>query len=234
MDKDSANTDHIKAAIEMNFSSPASPERIENPIRCLDTLTIMDLLKSYAAPKSKLTTMIKKGELIKIRRGLYLPARYRQDYDLKSLANIIHGPSVISFEYALATYGLIPERPHTITSATFNKNKNRRFETPLGTFLYRYVHPRVYPYGICRYKEGILPFLMASPEKALCDTISKINGISTLHDLSILLHEDLRVDEEAMATLDKENIKWMVPLYRKKSLQQLHHYLETLHAEAVQ
>ncbi len=41
----------------------------------LDTLYLMDQLKGFSSPKSKLTTMIKSGELIRIRRGLYVNHR---------------------------------------------------------------------------------------------------------------------------------------------------------------
>jgi len=61
-------------------------------IAYLDTLYISDQLKDYASPGAKLTTMIQSGELIKIRRGLYIPGD-RKGYSVKILANKIYGPS---------------------------------------------------------------------------------------------------------------------------------------------
>ena len=47
---------------------------------------------------------------------------------LEVLANLIYGPSYVSYEYALTYYGLIPERVFEVTSATTQKNK--MFNTP--------------------------------------------------------------------------------------------------------
>lgn len=47
------------------------------------------------------------------------------------LANLIHGPSYISLEYALS-HGLIPERVSTVTSVALGRS--RKFDTPVATF----------------------------------------------------------------------------------------------------
>ncbi len=176
---------------------------------------IMNSLKNYSSPKSKLTKMIKKKEVIKIKRGLYLPGN-NTSYSKKTLANIIYGPSHISFEYALSYYGLIPEKVHAVTSACFNKNKNKKFYTPVGVYIYRYVNPSVYPYFIKRVEENE-PFLIASPEKALCDTLSKIKEIKTINDLIQLLNDDLRVDIDEMFRLEINIIKFLEKIYKKKN-----------------
>lgn len=191
----------------------------------LDYLGIMDVLKMYASPKAKLTTMIKKGEVIKVRRGLYLLGDAK-GYSLKTLANIIYGPSYVSFESALSYYGFIPEKVQTITSACFNKNKNKLFETPVGTFVYRYINTKVYAYGICRLEENESPFLIASPEKALCDTLSKIRWIKDIHSLEHLLREDLRIDFENLARINIKNLKFLTGLYRQKIISLLCKYVE--------
>ncbi len=190
-----------------------------------DYMGIMDSLKGYASPRSKLTTMIKKGELIKVRRGLYLSGDH-SGYSTKTLANIIYGPSYISFESALSYYGMIPERVQAITSACFNKNKNKQFKTPVGLFLYRYIHPRVYPYGIHRVDENGEGFLIASPEKAVCDTLSKFKDIKTMAALNELLYDDLRMDQDSVMRLDKALLNILSGLYRKKIIQLLCDCLE--------
>lgn len=181
----------------------------------MDYMGVMDALKGYASPKSKLTTMIKKGELIKVRRGLYLPGDCTW-YSSKTLANMIYGPSYISFESALAFYGLIPEKVQSVTSASFNKNKNKIFRTPVGVFLYRYINSTVYPYGVDRINVNGEQFLIASPEKAVCDTLSKLRGISTLKDLDDLLTDDLRMDMDGVMALDRKDVEFFSGLYRKK------------------
>lgn len=48
-----------------------------------DTLYLMNTLSDYASPKSKLTNMVKSGEIVRIRRGLYVKGG---DYDKKLYA----------------------------------------------------------------------------------------------------------------------------------------------------
>ena len=185
----------------------------------------MDSLKDYASPKSKVTTMIKSGEVIRLRRGLFL-AGGNTSYSIKTLANKIYGPSYISFEYALSYYNLIPERVETVTSAICAKDKNKRFDTPVGSFLYRNIPGIVYPYGIIR-KEEDHPFLIATKEKALCDTLSKIRGISCIKTLTSMLFENLRLDKEELFTVNMEDVALLAPLYRKKILNLFLEYLKT-------
>jgi len=180
-----------------------------------DHMTLIDELKGYSSPKSRITRMIKSGEVIQVRRGIFLDANDRQ-YSVKSLASVIYGPSYISFEYALAHYGLIPERVTVLTSAVFKKNKNRKFHTPLGNFYYYYLPPDVYPYGIIREEENKQSYLIATPEKALLDMLYKVRGVTTLKNLNSLILDDWRMDRDEIIKMDRESILSIAPLYKKK------------------
>lgn len=188
---------------------------ITNPY--YDYLFLIDSLKNYASPKAKLTSMIKSGEVIKVKRGLYVDST-QGTYSLKTVANKIFGPSYISFEYALSYYNLIPERVETILSASMGKNKTRIYQTPLGTFLYKSINPEVYPYGILRIEEETGPFLIATREKALCDTLSKVSTIMNFSSLENLLFDDLRIDRDELQNCSLEDFNMLIPLYRKKNL----------------
>ncbi|HOD31574.1 MAG TPA: hypothetical protein PK004_08375 [Smithella sp.] len=179
-------------------------------------LTLMHELQDYASPKARLTRMIKSGDVIQVRRGVFLDKREMSAYSLKSLAAIIYGPSYISFEYALSHYGLIPERVQAVTSAAYHKNKNRRFSTPLGDFYYYYLPPAVFPYGIVLGSENEQGYLIATPEKALCDALYKTRGIESIKALEALLFEDWRMEREAVLALDRPDIIFLAPRYRKK------------------
>ncbi len=196
-----------------------------------DYIYLMDSLHDYASPKSKLTTMIRSGEVIKLRRGLFLDGSSK-DYSIKTLANKIYGPSYISFEYALSHYNLIPERVETVTCASYGKNKNKRFDTPLGPFLYRAIPRAVYPYGITRQQEGDNPFLIATKEKALCDTLSKIRGVSSMKAFMSMLFDNLRIDREELSTLNLKDMAFLAPLYRKKIVALFLQYLQKEAARA--
>ena len=190
-----------------------------------DHLTLMHELRDYASPKARLTRMIKSGDVIQVRRGLFLEAK-QSGYSLKSLAAVIYGPSYISFEYALAHYGLIPERVQAVTSAVYNKNKNRHFHTPLGDFYYAYLPTAVFPYGVVLGEENSQSYLVATPEKALCDTLYKTRGVGSVKALKALLFEDRRMEREAILSLDRESIRFLAPLYRKEILRLFLKWLE--------
>ena len=182
----------------------------------LDTLAVMDSLKRYASPRSKLTTMIDKGEVIRVRRGLYVAGGEDARYSKSTLANKVYGPSYISFEYALAYYGLIPERVENVTSASLNKNRSKRYNTPLGVYIYWPIPQKAFPCEVRRIEEGGNPFLIASQEKALCDTLYRRRKIVTVESLTTLLIEDMRMDMDILATLNKNVITRLSPLYGKR------------------
>lgn len=178
----------------------------------IDTLSLMESLKDYSSPRSKLTTMIKEGEIRRIKRGLYL-SKNNQDYSVKTLANKIYGPSYISFEYALSYYGLIPERVANLTSAIFNKNKSKRFETEFGNFFYLSIPQNAYPYEIIHITEGDDPFLIASKEKALCDYLYKNRNITTIKLMNELMTYSLRIDLDELSSCDIDTIKKLSAKY---------------------
>jgi predicted transcriptional regulator of viral defense system len=189
-----------------------------------DHLMLMHELRDYASPRARLTRMIKSGEVVQVRRGLFLDAK-ETNRSLKSLASVIYGPSYISFEYALAHHGLIPERVRAVTSATYHKNKNRHFHTPLGDFHYYYLPAAVFPYGVTLGSEDGQYYLMATPEKALCDTLYRTRGVTGLKALGTLLLEDWRMEREAVLSLDRADILFLAPLYGKPLLRLLPKWL---------
>ena len=83
---------------------------------------INDLLfeyRNYSNVYQKISIEEKKNNLIKIKRGLY---ETNKNADPFVIANVLLSPSYISFETALAYYGMIPERVYAIKSASFKKN----------------------------------------------------------------------------------------------------------------
>jgi len=182
----------------------------------LDHLMLVDRYKGYASPKSKITQMVKTGALIKVRRGLYLDSE-ESNYSIKTLANLICYPSYISFEYALSFYQMIPERVEIVTSASFQKNKNKFFRTPVGTFHYFYLDPSIYSYGIDRLEENGHSFIIATKEKALLDTLSKIKGVRSVKAMQSLLIDDLRINESIFPELDWKKISLLSTKYHQRN-----------------
>jgi len=182
------------------------------------TNMLLEELRSYANPKTRLSRMVKRGEYCPITRGLYETNRNVPGY---LLAGSIYGPSYISFEYALGFYGLIPEAVYTVTCATFEKKKKKRYETTFGTFTYRDVPSAAFPLELRLMQEGEYFYRIASPEKALCDELYAVAPISNLRELTALLLDDLRVDEEELRKLEPDKISMLSQRYHSTNVKKL-------------
>ena len=182
------------------------------------TSILQQELKDYVSPNQKIRRMVAAGQLIPIRRGLYETDKRTPFY---LLAASIYGPSYISFEFALAYYGLIPEAAYACTSATFGKLKMKKYDTPFGLFTYRDVPNEAYPYGIVPHEENGYGFLIASPEKAICDQLYKMPAVANQKEIAQLLFENLRIDE---IEFRKQNVDDMIELSDKYHSTNLKHF----------
>lgn len=179
---------------------------------------LLEELSSYANPKAKLSRMVKNGQCFPIVKGLYETDRNTSAH---LLAGSIYGPSYISFEYALGFYGMIPEAVYTITCATFEKKKKKRYETIFGTFSYRDVPSAAFPFFLRVLQEGVYFYRIAEPEKALCDMIYTIPPVSNTKFMKTLLLEDLRLEESELQKLDAEKIAFLSKRYRSTNIKKL-------------
>ena len=192
----------------------------------------MDALATYSRPNDKISEMIKRGELISLRRGLYVPG---PELDLPIpdsfvIANHLRGPSYISLESALSYWDLIPERVHEISSVSTKTSKI--YQTSLGRFSFQHLATPYYSFGIrsVRFTE-FQTAMIASPEKALCDKIVLTAGVQlrSISQTMDFLLEDLRIDEEQLQALDVQAIQsWVEDAPKRNSLQQLVNTLQRL------
>jgi len=178
-------------------------------------MQLMEELNQYSSPKAKITRMINSNIIIQIKRGIFLDTD-DDKFSLNSLSSIIYGPSYISFQSAMSYYGIIPERVTTITCASYNKNKNKQFHTPVGDFYYYYIPPKVYPYDTMIMAENEQNFIIASPEKAICDSLYKVRNIKTESELEKLLFEDWRIELADLKNMNSGSFHFLLPLYEKK------------------
>jgi len=173
---------------------------------------------------AKISYMVKKGELVRLKKGVYtFGEEYQKEpIDLITAANILYTPSYVSYEYALSHYGLIPERVYEITSATLHSKKS--FDTPIGRFTYKPVPLQAYAMGIdWLYDNTNGGKLIATPEKALCDKIRADRGIGKLSQekLSMYLEHDLRIEWEELILLDAVLLSGIAHAYRSSNLTNL-------------
>lgn len=189
------------------------------PVDIPDSLWLQSHFANYANPKARIARLVRQGELLRLKRGVYIHAESARDAFVKGkAANRIYGPSYVSFVYALRWYGLIPEHVEHITSATFNKGRKKRYDTPVGSFFYQDVPASAYPYGITFAGEAPRRFLMASPEKALCDELYRISGIRSIQRIRVLLFEDLRLDPDELNKLDRNALIHFSGYYQATTL----------------
>ncbi len=101
---------------------------------------------------------------IKLRNGLY--ALKTDPPSELEIANRLHQPSYVSFEYALCHHHLIPEAVYSVTSAT--TRLTREFVVQGRTYEYSRIKKKAYRgYGLERVANtGVF---IAEPEKALVD-----------------------------------------------------------------
>lgn len=157
----------------------------------------------------KARALVDSGKIIRLKKGLYVTNEKEtgKPYNRFLISNHIYGPSYVSQSTALRYYGLIPERVHTIQAVT--TKHSRDFETPLGLFRYSCSSDAYFHIGLRIMQENGVNFLIATPEKALCDLINFSKGVNLrfLKEVKIFLEDDIRFDTDALADLDLEIIK---------------------------
>ena len=182
-----------------------------------DYQKLKNALKNQSNPRRFIGGLIRKGRLIRVKKGLYIWDRKVDPtpFSKEILANLIYGPSYVSLEYALSYYGLIPERVESITSVTLKRNN--QFITPVGRFEYKHLHKTVYSKGL---KIEIIDdeqrFIMATKEKALLDTIAL-----RFHQKDIkknFINENLRIDPFEFKKLDILGLLELSKFYKASSV----------------
>lgn len=174
----------------------------------VSTSDIKTCFPDLAFPDKKIQALEKQEELIRLKRNLYIVNKELtgRETDARLCANHIYGPSYVSLQWALSYFGMIPEQVFQMTSGT--TKRSRSFKTPIGEFSYMQVPASYFPIGIEVIEDNGVSFLMASREKALCDTILYDNFVpsQSISALAAYLEEDMRLDMDIIMELDKEII----------------------------
>ena len=177
----------------------------------------------------KARALVDSGKIIRLKKGLYIASEQEsgKPFNRFLVSNHIYGPSYVSQSTALRHYGLIPERVHTIQAVT--TKHSRDFETPIGFYRYTGCSDEYFHIGLKIMYENGVNFLIATPEKAICDLINFSKGVSLrfVKDARIFIEDDIRFDIEALADLDIEIIKRCAQHSRRqKSIENLIKYIQ--------
>lgn len=205
------------------------PIQNQIPREEFDYQTLVDVLKGYSRPRNKIADLIRKGVIVRVKKGLYIFGNdyRRRPFSKELLANLIFGPSYISLDFALQYHGLIPERVEAVTSVTIGRSK--RFSTPLGLFVYRSIPLPAYQTGMMRVERSKdVSFLIATAEKALCDKIFDNRGVQlrSFKDLQYYLHDNLRIQRSGLAAMNPAAIGVFADRYRSGKMRLLKRWLE--------
>ena len=164
----------------------------------VSTSAVASLFPEMKAGNQKVRNLEAAGQIIRLKKGLYVvsPKVSRVALSTELIANHLYAPSYVSKQTALRYYGLIPEAVFTTQSMTVKHSRN--FETPVGRFEYQSIAREAFSIGITYINKQSYSFLIATPEKALCDMMN----LRYLKDVEIYLEEDIRMDIEDFRNMD--------------------------------
>lgn len=185
----------------------------EKVMRDFPVFSLADIRQAeHEFDRRRLSEWQDKGYIRKVIKGHYIFSSLALDENtLFEIANRIYAPSYVSFEMALAYYGLIPESVYGITSAS--TRKTMRFKTALGGFSYRAIRPKLY-FGFEYHAGSGRHYKIASPEKALLDYFYLHPELSDADGF-----REMRVSRKAVS--EKINYKKLMSyagVYAQKSL----------------
>lgn len=156
-------------------------------------------------------------QIIRLKRGLYVcnPEINGKALSPELIANHLYAPSYVSMSSALYYYSLIPEAVYTKQSMTLKHSRD--FDTPLGRFEYTHISKKAFSVGLTSIKKENYAFVMATPEKALCDLIAnspKVN-LRYLKDAEIYLEMDIRMELDDFRRMDAEIFEEYITVGKK-------------------
>lgn len=191
-----------------------------------DYQRIKEELKDHSHVRRYIGNLVTKGYLIRLKKGLYTWGSKTGQilYTKEIMANLLYGPSYVSLEYVLSYYRLIPERVEVITSVTTKKKKI--FKTPLGEFQFEHLYNNAFPWGVdlkkINQKES---FMMASPEKAILDTLSLRINPKDVTNFYELLEENLRIDMDTFNNLNQKKLLRLAQYYNTSVISKFSNFL---------
>lgn len=181
------------------------------------TSIIESFYPDLKSAEKKVVWLEKNGYIIRLKRGLYVvnPEYTGKRLSNELIANHLYAPSYVSMSTALRYYGLIPEAVYVNQSMTVKHS--RSFQTPIGNYDYKCISREAFAVGVRTEHVADYAFLIASPEKALCDLIansSKVN-LRYMKDVENYLENDIRMDMEEFMKFDPKVLEEYIKVGKK-------------------
>lgn len=181
------------------------------------TSIIESFYPDLKSAEKKVVWLEKNGYIIRLKRGLYVvnPEYTGKRLSNELIANHLYAPSYVSMSTALRYYGLIPEAVYVNQSMTVKHS--RSFQTHVGNYDYKCISRGAFAVGVRTEHVADYAFLIASPEKALCDLIansSKVN-LRYMKDVENYLENDIRMDMEEFMKFDPRVLEEYIKVGKK-------------------
>jgi len=164
---------------------------------------------------------IKKGEIIRVKKGRYiLKSRFEKEENkeayLEYLANNIYKPSYLSCEYVMNKYNLLTEAVYNITS--ISPKKTKIITNQLAKFVYYSLSP-VLITGFKIKKFQSADIMIADKPKAVFDYLYlRFIKNTPINDKSV---EDLRINWENLNKMEFIEIKKYADLSNNKKIKEV-------------
>lgn len=181
------------------------------------TSTLESFFPHIKGGNQKIRLLERDKQIIRLKRGLYACSQEVTNKTLSTelIANHLYTPSYVSMSSALSYYGLIPEEVFIKQSMTLKHSKS--FETQLGRFEYTHISKEAFSVGLTCIRKDDYAFVMATPEKALCDLVANSPQVNLryLKDAEIYLEEDIRMDLEDLRQMHAEIFEEYIKVGKK-------------------
>ena len=196
---------------------------MNNPLKALRNIpvtavTIASLYPEIKDGIHKVMALEKSKQIIRLKRGLYVVNQQLTGNMISTelIANHLCSPSYVSMETALRHYGLIPEAVYLTRSMTLGRS--RTFTNAYGTFEFRHASEKSFHIGITNGECDGAYFMIAMPEKALCDLIAETVGLNLrfLKETEEYLSDYLRFDMDALADFNLDILREYAKVGKKK------------------
>lgn len=164
---------------------------------------------------SQLSLWKNKGYIGTLKRGLYYFIEKKEFIIAEEVSFLLYQPSYISLEWALSSYGIIPDITHAITAIT--TKTTRTFTNDYGKYIYRNLQSKLF-FGYTVHTTSHGKYLLAEPEKALLDylylNLGRLDNEDDIGELRLNYHE-------ITTTINIEKLHRYSELFQNKKLQRI-------------
>ena len=187
---------------------------MNNVLETLGVIPVSNSVLSSLFPETKnknkkISRLEQLGDIIRLKRGLYVvsPRITGKPLSVELMANHIYPVSYVSCYSALRYYGLIPEQVFVTQSMTIKHS--RTFINEFGRFEYIHISQAAFPIGVTQESNEEYSFLIATPEKALCDLITTQSMLDFLPAAANCLKISTRISKNASMLSRRSSLRYL-------------------------